>query len=85
MVAARKRAWKSRKQLSEIVMPDGYKTSFWLYEWTEETALKLNHRFCIRILKFSPSGHFLFTEQIGVRKDNWDKFVEAINQLSIKE
>jgi hypothetical protein len=83
-MVSRKRAWKSRKQLSEIIMQDGYKTSFWLYEWNEETALKLNHRFCIRILKFNPGGRFLFTEQIGVRKDNWEKFVQAINQIAIE-
>jgi len=84
VVAKRKRAWKTRKQLSEITMPDGFKTTFWLYEWNEEVAQKLDHRFCIRILKFNPSGRFLFTEQLGIRKDNWEKFVKAINQLTIE-
>ncbi len=64
-------------------MPDGYKIVFWLYEWNEEVAAKLGHQYCIRMLKSNPEGRFLFTEQIGVRLENWKMFLEAINDLKM--
>jgi hypothetical protein len=64
-------------------MPDGFKIAFWLYEWNEEVAVKLSHRFCVRMLKMNPNGRFLFTEQIGVRVENWENFVQAINSLKV--
>jgi hypothetical protein len=81
MVSSRKRPWKTRKLLSELEMPDGFRIAFWLYEWNEEVALKLNHQFCVRMLKMNPKGRFIFTEQIGVRLENWENFVKAINNL----
>jgi hypothetical protein len=62
-------------------MPDGFKITFWLYEWNDDVAIKLSHRYCIRILKTNPQGRFLFTEQIGIRQENWVEFVKAINAL----
>jgi hypothetical protein len=78
---SKQRPWKNRKPLSELTMPDGYKITFWLYEWNETVSQKLGHRFCIRILKTNPQGRFLFTEQIGIRHENWEEFVKAINAL----
>jgi len=79
----RKRAWKDRRLLKEIIMSDGFKLTFWLYNWNDDVALKLGHRSCVRILKLKPDGHVLLTEQIGVRVDNWHTFVDAVNKLNI--
>jgi hypothetical protein len=84
MASPKTRPWKTRRQLSEILMPDGFKITFWLYEWKEEVASRLGHQFCVRILKFNPNGRFIFTEQIGVRTENWESFVKAINCLEIE-
>jgi len=80
----KERAWKSRRLLNEITMSDGFKLTFWVYEWNDDVALKLGHRFCVRILKLKPDGHNLLTEQIGIRVDNWSTFVDAINKLNIQ-
>ena len=79
----RKRPWKSRTLLKEIVMSDGFKITFWLYEWNDDVALRLGHNSCVRILKHNPAGRFLLTEQIGIRVDNWRKFVDGLDKLQI--
>jgi hypothetical protein len=66
-------------------MPDGFKITFWLYEWNEDVATKLGHRFCVRMLKSNPSGRFLFTEQLGVRSEDWKTFADTIKRLAIEE
>lgn len=81
----RKRPWKNRKLLKEVTMSDGFKLTFWLYEWNDDVALKLDHRFCVRIRKLKPDGHTLLTEQIGIRVDNWDAFVDTVTKLVIKK
>lgn len=64
-------------------MSDGFKLSFWLYEWNDDVAVRLGHNCCVRILKHNPAGRFLLTEQIGIRVDNWSKFVEGLTGLKI--
>jgi hypothetical protein len=65
-------------------MSDGFKLEFWRYEWNDDVATKLNHKSCIRMLKKNPAGRFLFTEQIGIREDNWTVFLDTIKSLKIK-
>jgi hypothetical protein len=79
----KKKAWKDRRLLKEAIMSDGFKLTFWLYEWNDDVALRLGHRFCVRIIKLKPDGHVLLTEQIGIRVDNWDAFIDAVNKLVI--
>ncbi len=79
----RKRPWKNRHLLKEVLMSDGFKLTFWMYEWEDDVALKLDHKFCVRMLKKNPAGRVLLTEQIGVRVDNWSRFISEINSLSI--
>lgn len=74
--------WKERKLLKEVTMPDGFKLTFWLYTWNDDVASKLNHRFCIRIRKFNPLGRHIMSEQIGIRLDTWDTFIETVNKLT---
>lgn len=81
----KKKAWKNRILLKEIIMSDGFKLGFWLYEWNDEVVSKLGHDRCLRILKRKPDGHVLMTEQIGIRVDNWSTFVKVINGLRISE
>jgi len=78
-----KQPWKNRQLLKEVTMSDGFKLTFWLYEWNDDVALKLKHRFCVRIRKLKPDGHSLLTEQIGIRKDNWNTFIDTVNKLKI--
>lgn len=80
----RERPWKNRKLLNEVIMSDGFKLTFWLYEWNDNVASKLGHQFCVRILKLKPDGHNLLTEQIGVRVDNWNTFLDTVNRLKIE-
>jgi len=79
----KKRSWKDRRLLKEIVMSDGFKLTFWLYEWNDDVALKLGHRLCVRMIKLKPDGHVLLTEQIGIRVDNWTHFIETIAELKV--
>jgi hypothetical protein len=79
----RKKPWKRRTLLKEIIMSDGFKLTFWVYEWNDDVALRLGHSSCIRILKHNPAGRFLLTEQIGIRVDNWSKFIDELNSLQI--
>jgi hypothetical protein len=81
----RKRAWKNRELLKEIIMSDGFKIEFWRYEWNDDVATRLKHNSCIRMLKKNPEGRFLFTEQIGIRLDNWSTFSEALKNLKIDQ
>jgi hypothetical protein len=80
----RKRPWKNRLLLKEILMSDGFKLTFWLYEWNDDVASRLGHNSCVRMLKKNPEGRVLLTEQIGIRVDNWNKFINEINKLEIK-
>jgi hypothetical protein len=82
---SRERPWINRKYLQELTMPDGYKITFWRYEWSEKVANELGHRFCIRLLKTNPQGRFIFTEQIGIRQENWEDFAQAINDLQASQ
>jgi len=81
----KERPWKNRKLLNEVTMPDGFKLTFWLYEWNDDVASKLNHRFCVRIRKLNPEGRPLQYEQIGVRVDNWNTFIDIVNKLKIEQ
>jgi len=78
------RPWKDRRLLKEVTMPDGFKLTFWLYEWNDDVALRLKHRYCVRIIKLNPEGRPLLTEQIGVRIDNWKTFLDTVNKLKIE-
>jgi len=80
----KEKPWKNRKLLKEITMPDGFKLTFWLYEWNDDVALRLKHRYCVRIRKLNPEGRPLLTEQIGVRIDNWNTFLDTVNKLKIE-
>ena len=77
----KERPWKDRKLLKEVTMSDGFKLTFWLYEWNDEVASKLKHRYCVRIRKLNPIGLPLLTEQIGVRIDNWEAFLDSVTRL----
>ncbi len=77
------RSWKNRTLLQEIIMSDGFRLGFWLYEWKDDVASKLGHKNCIRMLKKKPDGHVLMTEQIGIRVDNWQTFLSTINNLDL--
>jgi len=77
----KEQAWKSRWLLKEITMPDGFKLTFWLYEWNDDVALRFKHRYCVRIRKLNPKGFPLLTEQIGIRADNWNEFLDSANKL----
>jgi len=77
----REKAWKSRTLLNEITMSDGFRLTFWIYEWNDDVALRLKHRYCVRIRKLNPNGFPLLTEQIGVRVDNWNAFLDIVNRL----
>jgi len=77
----KERPWKSRWLLKEVAMPDQFKLTFWLYEWNDDVALRLKHRYCVRIRKLSPIGHPILTEQIGVRVDNWNTFLDTTGKL----
>ena len=79
----RKKPWKNRCLLNEILMSDGFKLTFWLYEWNDDVALRLGHNSCVRLLKKNPAGRVLLTEQIGIRVDNWSRFIDEINSLEI--
>jgi hypothetical protein len=78
------RPWKNRKLLGEVMMTDGFRLTFWLYEWNDDVAAKLKHRYCVRIRKLNPKGLPLLTEQIGVRVDNWKTFLGTVNKLDIE-
>jgi hypothetical protein len=79
----KERPWRNRRLLKEVAMPDGFKLTFWLYEWNDSVAAKLKHRFCVRIRKLNPKGLPLLTEQIGIRIDTWDTFIGEIRKLEI--
>jgi len=81
----KKRPWKNRKLLKEVTMPDGFKLTFWLYEWNDDVASKLKHCFCVRIRKLNPHGRPLLTEQIGIRVDNWNDFLNTVTKLKLNE
>lgn len=80
----KERPWKNRKLLKETSMPDGFKLTFWLYEWNDDVALRLKHRHCVGIIKLNPAGRPLLTEQIGVRIDDWKTFLDIVNKLKIE-
>jgi len=80
----KERPWKDRKLLGKATMSDGFKLTFWLYEWNDDIALRLDHRFCVRIRKLTPNDRPLLTEQIGIRVDNWNTFIDAVNKLKIE-